>query len=171
MGQDFVGNQFRWHPCTIENRSPAPQESHPLGVCYDFADGWLNFEDDNTKNNTSQVQGSIPRLRPMSWWALDLPWALGPMLEWSRPNLDDSMESMRICKLFWAYDVDSAAPKWADDFLLVVCVPFHSFHLWTAGGGKALVTQQTPTWVSPKIGATKSVSLFQEQGNHRGLGA
>jgi hypothetical protein len=39
MGQDFVGNQFRWHPCTIENRSPAPQESHPLGVCYDFADG------------------------------------------------------------------------------------------------------------------------------------
>jgi len=65
-------------------------------------------EDGNT--STSQVQGSIPPSKTDVMVSTGLALGIGThagMVE----ALDDSMESMRICKLFWAYDVDSAAPK------------------------------------------------------------
>ena len=163
-------HQHHKNPILQPGRDPAGSGYQGVSGCFLWLCIWMTeltelTEDGNT--STSQVQGSIPPSKTDVMVSTGLALGIGThagMVE----ALDDSMESMRICKLFWA-DVDSAAPKWGDDFLLVVCI---SVYLWTAGGwGKELVTQQTPTWVSPKIGATKSVSLFQEQGNHRGLGA
>ena len=102
MGQDVVGNQFLAPVFAIENRSPAPQESHPptwkgpsrfrLPGCFwvflmtlHCWDDWTDWTDWRRQHLHLPSPGAAShRLRPMSWWALDLPWALGPMLEWSR---------------------------------------------------------------------------------------